>query len=225
MSKSAAISNKEMETATVNEWYEFGRNHYLKGVDLEEANGDQNLINKYWWMGAKHFWDVLALGHPQAPYSLSLCFHLGTGVKENKEIAQLLFGTALKLKDAKCQDYIDEIIPPSEMDKSITNLYNLIKETQLKIDINAALNVQQMAEQVNIFDQFFNDLPYFYGLTMTDHFINQENNEDHDDTHSPQSSDLVVQQGQDVTQQQDVQVSGAASQPTNDDSSCCCVIF
>jgi hypothetical protein len=181
------------KATTVDGWYQGGKEYYLAGVDIEEGveQGDPEQMQSYYVMAACQFWEALVLGHPQAPYSLAMCFNQGVGVTKNEYIANLLFGVALALNDPKCQDVIQEFSRPSGMDRAISDLTQLIKRVHSEIDIDSEVNVR-LAENLQLFDSSIK-LPG--SQVMKSFFLKAMENQvtqDFDVGHSYQNNDTAI---------------------------------
>lgn len=154
-----------------NGFYESAGHFYKQAQGLEDTLGDTNenqvKINATWGIATHNFWLAFVLGHLQAPYSLSVCFNQGLGIKPNDYVAKLLFGVALELEDVKCQRETNKQEVPTHMNKAVKELAKLVRETNSKISSDTEIGMDVVNSQMEIFDNFI-ALPD--GNTMADFF-------------------------------------------------------
>jgi len=90
----------------------------------------------------------LTLGHPDTPFSLSICFNRGEGVKKDSQIANFMYLLAAELGDKRCTLKSE---PPLSIKSQIKNINELMKETQAKIPKEGA-NIAVLERQAQIFN-------------------------------------------------------------------------
>jgi len=130
--------------------YDIAEDYYRKGKD--STGGSQEIANDN--TAAMNFWLALCFGHLKAPYALYACFGQGIGVKQDDNIATLMFGIALKLGDERCEARKMDVVIPSSISADINNI------TQLVLKSNAAnLDVDHFDTQMELFGDAFH-LPY-----------------------------------------------------------------
>jgi len=97
--------------------YDIAEDYYRKGKD--RTGESQEIAND---TAAMNFWLAFCFGHLKAPYSLYACFGQGIGVKQDANIATLMFGIALKLGDERCEARKMDVVIPNLMYADINNI-------------------------------------------------------------------------------------------------------
>lgn len=169
----AKSEHKNADNNWTGQWcIDLGRRDYKRAIGMEEnEDPNQKAIDAAWGSSVKYFFYSFVLGHKEAPLCLAASFNQGTGVKEDKYMAALLYGVALELKDLKCSA-VAEAMPaiPKFMKPAISAIAKLIKETQAKIPAEG-LNSEKFFKQAIAFEE---KVALITGKLMVALFISEE---------------------------------------------------
>ncbi|WP_341759275.1 hypothetical protein [Candidatus Tisiphia endosymbiont of Ptychoptera albimana] len=147
MAKTTRKSEKDLNTA--DDFYKLGEQEYkIRGEILTTGIGTKAEIEGYGVLAAGSFYQALTLGHQKAPFSLYACFGQGVGVKQDNDIAAMMFGVARNIKDPRCKGKTVTI--PKSVESKVKELTKLVKESHSKIPAEG-VNTDKVLEQMAIF--------------------------------------------------------------------------
>ncbi|MCC8398024.1 MAG: hypothetical protein LN569_01730 [Rickettsia endosymbiont of Labidopullus appendiculatus] len=147
MTKTTRKSEEDLNTA--DEFYKLGEYDYkARGEMLATGIGTKVEIEASGRLAAISFYQALALGHQKAPFSLYACFGQGIGVKQDNDIAAMMFGVAQNIKDPRCKG--KTVTTPKSMESKVKELTKLVKETHSKIPAEG-VSTEKVFEQMEIF--------------------------------------------------------------------------
>lgn len=152
MAKSKKI-NKTEDLNTAKESQYSGEYYYGLAADMEDSGETQNKIDASWKMAVMEFWEALVLGSAKAPFFLFKCFKQGVGVKQDDDIAALMYGTALKFTPQDCAKIpvTSKPVIAKSMQPRIDALVKLVKQAHSQLP-DEGVDVGALNDQMTKFN-------------------------------------------------------------------------
>ncbi|WP_425363885.1 hypothetical protein [Candidatus Tisiphia endosymbiont of Hybos culiciformis] len=144
-----AETKLEEDLNTADKYYRMGEHDYkIRGEILTTGIGTKTEKEGFGVLAAGAFYQALALGHQKAPFSLYACFGQGIGVKQDDDIAAMMFAVAQNVKDPRCQG--KNINIPKSMQPKAEELTELVRKTHAKIPAEG-VSTEKVLKQMEIF--------------------------------------------------------------------------